>query len=82
MSWKADLPRTRTMLGSTMCFPPSIFSIVVLPIAWENEAAAALNQHRETTERNEAGGEAGDLRRWSRGGGIVGRRRGRSRRPR
>ena len=33
MSWKADLPRTRTMLGSTMCFPPSIFSIVVLPTA-------------------------------------------------
>lgn len=31
MSWKADRPNTRTISGSTMCFPPNIFSIVVFP---------------------------------------------------
>lgn len=37
MSWKADLPRIRTISGSTMCFPPSIFSIVVFPNRSKNK---------------------------------------------
>jgi len=47
VSWKVDLTRTRTMLGSTLCFLPSIFSIVVLPTTWKNEATAELDQIRE-----------------------------------
>ena len=63
MSWKADLPRTRTMLGSTMCFPPSIFRIVVLPTTRTtkqprrpiNTRTAGRKEEKEGRKRGDGG---------------------------